>query len=155
MSIREFGPSFRNPQQTLSEFSKKIEKPAKSLPVASVDKLLLVSQSLANSFFTRFWSVLTGSGNGMTHTASHDQPFKKYLRITDWHGSHHPSPAQHSALGQPNNGTLQEFRFHRRFESFDDIGYPLIVRTTIRSRSDSSERKMRISISSRSGDSHR
>jgi len=43
MTIRNFSPSFLKPQQTLSEFSKKIEKPAKSLPVASVDKLLLVS----------------------------------------------------------------------------------------------------------------
>ncbi len=42
MSIRKFDPSFLKRQQTLSEFSKKIEKPAKSLPVASVDNLSLV-----------------------------------------------------------------------------------------------------------------
>ena len=54
MTIHNFEPSFHKRQQTLSEFSKKFEKPAKSLPVASVDKLLRVSRRHNNQIFTNF-----------------------------------------------------------------------------------------------------
>ena len=58
MSIPEFHLSFLKPLQTLSEFSKKIEKVTKPLRVTNVDKLSLVDQEAVDQNFKARWTLV-------------------------------------------------------------------------------------------------